>query len=137
MKLAFLKWFFVVSVLMCSNGLFAQAGSPADTFPVPNRDFYQLFYLQRQPNSNTIVADLNVKNGKVDSENPVHIYWLRYAEQGQKAELNWIQRTFAYGIQAKKIDEGNYKFNFVSYKKSEIYPGTRDRETFESFCKTR
>ncbi len=121
MKAGLLRCFFVLSAFFWSVGLQAQETSPADTFPVPNKSQNQLFYLQRQPNANTIVVDLNVKNGKLDVENPVHVYWLRYTENGQKAELNWIQKTFAYGIHSNKIREGLYELNFVSYKKMKFY----------------
>lgn len=117
MKTFFIRCIFLVLVAIYSGQVFAQATSPADTFPVPNRNAYQLFYLQRQPNTNTIMVELNVKNGRFDVEDPVHVYWIRYTEEGQKKELNWIQQTFAYGMQAKKISEGVYELNFVSYEK--------------------
>lgn len=117
MKVVLGRWFFVVLAILWFGCLQAQKNSPADTFPIPNNTQYQLFYLQRQPNANTIVVDVNIKNGKIDSENPVHVFWIRFTESGQKSELNWIQRTFAYGIHSNKIREGLYELNFVSYKK--------------------
>jgi Domain of unknown function (DUF4833) len=90
-------------------------------FPVPQANPLQLFYLQRTPNTNTIVCDLNLVNGKPDEEEPVHVYWIRYTEQGQKKELNYIQRKFAYGIKSKKLAEDRYELNFVSYKKLKMY----------------
>ena len=62
------------------------------------------------------MVDLNKKNCRMDLDNPLHVYWIRYTEEGQNAELNWIQRVFAYGIHSKKNFEGVYEFNFVSYK---------------------
>ncbi|HEY9341270.1 MAG TPA: DUF4833 domain-containing protein [Hanamia sp.] len=109
-------WIFIVMIFM-STKVFSQSTSPADTFPVPKNNPYQLFYLQRQPNTNTIVVDLNVENGKVNNEHPVIVYWRRYQEDGRKAKLNFIQKEFAYGIQSKKIADGKYELNFVSYKK--------------------
>jgi hypothetical protein len=107
---------FLVMIFM-STGALSQRTSPADTFPVPKNNPYQLFYLQRQPNTNTIVVDLNVINGKVNVDKPVNVYWIRYQEDGRKAKLNFIQKEFAYGIQSKKIADGKYDLNFVSYKK--------------------
>ena len=109
-------WLFIV-ILFISTKAFSQSTSPADTFPVPKNNSYQLFYLQRQPNTNTIVVDLNVVNGKVNIEKPVNVYWIRYQEDGRKAKLNFIQKEFAYGIQSKRIADGKYELNFVSYKK--------------------
>lgn len=108
--------FFIIVTLVGING-FSQSRSPADTFPVPKNDPYLLFYLQRQPNSNTIIVNLNVENGKVNPDNPVNVFWIRYQEDGRKAKLNFIQKEFAYGVQLKKIADGKYDLNFVSYKK--------------------
>ncbi len=90
-------------------------------FPVPPGSSNQLFYLQRTPNTNTIMYDLNVVNGNVDPDDPVHVYWLRYQEKGQKQELSYIQRKFAYGIKSNKISEREFELNFVSYKKKKMY----------------
>jgi len=87
------------------------------SFPVPKNNPAQLFYLQRTPNTNTIVCELNFKNGGLDKDDPVHVFWIRYGEQGQKAELNFIQRNFAYGIKSKQVAPDKYELNFVSYKK--------------------
>lgn len=106
----------LLTVLSLNNKCYSQLTSPADTFPVPKNTAYQLFYLQRQPNTNTIMVDLNVENGKVNPDNPVHVYWIRFQEGGKKAPLNFIQKEFAYGVKTKKTGEGKYDLNFVSYK---------------------
>jgi hypothetical protein len=113
--------FLLLLVLLVSCVLVpAQVICPADTFPVPSGNAYQLFYLQRQPNTNTIAVELNVKKGQVDIDNPVHVYWLRFTEKGQRAELNFIQRTFAYGMNIDKLANNQYDLSFVSYKKLKI-----------------
>ena len=101
--------------------LFAQNTSPADTFPVPPENPNLLFYLQRQPNTNTIIYALNIKNNKIDEDDPVRVYWIRYPEKGQREELSWIQRTFAYGVHSKRISGSEYELNIVSYKKQKIW----------------
>ncbi len=90
-------------------------------YPTPVGNSNQLFYLQRTHNKNTIVYELNFKNGKVNTEDPVHVFWLRYQERGQKEELSYIQRKFAYGLKSKKIAENQYELSLVSYKKYKIY----------------
>ncbi len=95
---------------------------PQDTFPVPFGIKNQLFYLQRTPNVNTIVCELNyLKNGQLNEDNPVHVFWIRYQEAGRKAELSFLQRTFAYGIKARPIGKGKYELRFVSYQKTPLY----------------
>lgn len=113
----FIRLNFFVLLFVCAIPVFAQMTSPADTFPLPKKEVYSLFYVQRQPNTNTIMIDLNIKDGELDLDHPVHVYWRRYAEKGQIEELSWIQRTFAYGMDSKKISDNAYELNFVSYKK--------------------
>jgi hypothetical protein len=89
-----------------------------EKYPALADNISRLFYVQRSPNSNTIVYELNTaKNGQLDPENPVHVYWLRYAEKGQKEELNYVQRKFAYGVVSKPLGRDKYDIRFVSYKK--------------------
>ena len=105
----------VILLLACVNLLAQQK------FPVPAGNPKQLFYLQRTSNTNTIVCELNYKGKELDEEDPVHVYWIRYGEDGQKEELNFIQRKFAYGIKANLISKDKYQLNFVSYKKYPMY----------------
>lgn len=94
---------------------------PQDTFPVPNGNPNQLFYLQRTSNTNTIVCELNFdRNGKLNEESPIHVFWLRFTEGGVRKELNYIQRVFAYGIKTQPQPNGTYNMHFVSYKKQNL-----------------
>ena len=88
---------------------------------MPAGNSKQLFYLQRTSNTNTIVYELNYKNGSIDTENPVQGFWIRYQEMGQREELSFIQRKFAYGLKTKKIADDQYELSFVSYKKYKMY----------------
>ncbi|RYD55463.1 MAG: DUF4833 domain-containing protein [Sphingobacteriales bacterium] len=93
-----------------------------DTFPVPKGIKEMLFYVQRTPNTNTIVYELNRgKDGKLNAEEPIHIFWLRYQEDGKRKELNFIQRKFAYGLKVKKQKEDAYDLRFVSYDKHPLF----------------
>jgi hypothetical protein len=88
-----------------------------DKFPAPPESISRLFYMQRTSNANTLIYELNAKNGQLNEDEPMHVYWLRYAENGQKEELNYIQRKFAYGLITKKLNNEQYDVRFVSYKK--------------------
>jgi hypothetical protein len=68
------------------------------------------------------VYELNYKkNGELDTDDPVHVFWIRYTENGQRAELNFIQRYFAYGIKAKLLAKDYYELQVVAYKKQVLY----------------
>lgn len=88
-------------------------------FPVPPASIERLFYVQRMPNTNTLIYELNIdkKTGKPDADEPVHPYWIRYNDKGQKEELNYIQRKFAYGLVQKSLGDDKFDIRFVSYKK--------------------
>jgi hypothetical protein len=91
--------------------------STEEKFPTPAENVNRLFYVQRSPNINTIIYELNNKDGQLDPESPIHVYWLRYADKGQKEELSYIQRKFAYGLITKPAGNDRYDVRFVSYKK--------------------
>lgn len=103
--------------------LFAQITNPSPIhFPVPGREENMLFYLQRDPNTNTLIYALNLqKDGKIDKNQPVKIYWIRYSENKQRKELGYIQRKFAYGLITKPINQEQYELRFVSHKSLVFY----------------
>jgi phosphatidylglycerophosphate synthase len=92
-----------------------------ETFPIPPANAMSLFYLQRTPNSNTVICELNETNGVLDKDEPVHVLWIRYTEQKQRQELNFIQRHFAYGLKQRDLGDGSWELHFVSYKKVPLY----------------
>lgn len=98
-----------------TKNLYQMPGNPYQALPA---NVSRLFYVQRTPNANTIVYELNLDDkGQPDTEQPVHPYWIRYTEGGKKDELNFIQRKFAYGLTSKSLGNGKYDIRFVSYKK--------------------
>jgi hypothetical protein len=103
----------------------------ADTFPTPTGIPDMLFYVQRTQNTNTIIYQLNV-DGKdqVNKEHPVNIFWMRYADNKGKADLSYLQRTYAYGLKTKDLGNDKYELRFVSYKKTAFYL-TRSERTKE------
>lgn len=92
-----------------------------DTFPVPKFNAKTQFYVQRTPNTNTIMYELNIKNGVMNEKDPVHVYWIRYANGGGTEELSYIQRKFAYGVKVSKIADEKYKLLFAAYDKIPFY----------------
>ena len=116
-----IKRLFFITILLLTQLVFNFAAAQDKAFPVPDGNSKQLFFLQRTPNTNTIVCELNYKDGVVDKEDPVHVFWIRYQEKGQAEDLSYIQRKFAYGVKTKEIAENKYELNFVSYKKYKMY----------------
>jgi len=67
-------------------------------FKVPDEP-NQLFYVQRSPNSNTVVyaAKLDTK-GNFDTRTPVEAFWRKFNIDGGKKNLNFMERMMAYGV---------------------------------------
>jgi len=113
------------TAILANNLLVAESPQTGEAsiqgFPVPKVS-NQLFYLQRDPNTNTIVCQLNLDSeGKVDQKTPVNVFWIRYTEGAKRTELNFIQRKFAYGITSKQISADKHELRFVSYSKYPMY----------------
>jgi hypothetical protein len=98
------------------------------SFPTPPSNERSLFYIQRSPNVNTIMYEVNEDGGQVEPEHPVKVYWIRYGEEGQREDLSYIQRNYAYGIKSKKLDARNYELRFVSYKKLPFLMSLSDKD---------
>ncbi|HSD06409.1 DUF4833 domain-containing protein [Flavobacterium sp.] len=117
----FTKPLIVITLLVnvISGNLLAQAKNPSPlNFPTPRNIDNMLFYIQRDPNINTAIYAINYQqNGKIDKSNPIKAYWIRYAEKGEIKDFNYLQRKFAYGIESKLLNNEEFEFKFVSYKK--------------------
>ncbi|WP_285545487.1 DUF4833 domain-containing protein [Dyadobacter frigoris] len=86
--------------------------------PVPNEVHNLLFYIQRDPDSNTVCYTLNVnENGQFNEKEPVNIFWVRYAEGGNRKELNYLQRKFGYGLKIKANGINQFEIRPVAYPK--------------------
>lgn len=119
------------------TGIGAKAGGPErPKFPVPTGIPHMLYYLQRTPNSNTVVYDLNLKaDGTLDEDDPVNVYWLRYTEGGTKKGLNFIQRKFAYGIKVKRLSAEKYEIKSVAYDGRPMYLMKSDKGQYQMYMK--
>lgn len=94
----------------------AAAGFDADAvprldWPVPPVSDNLLFYVQRSSNPNTIVYTANIApDGRLDSDNPVDVYWLRYNTDGARKDLTLIERSMAFGVSARPVPDAPGEF---------------------------
>lgn len=86
---------------------------PAD-YPRPPQTAQHLFFIQRNLNSNTIVYDMDLKDGQIKKGHPIDAYWLRYQEDGSRKDLSWLQAVLAYGYTSKVMEEG-YRIKLKAY----------------------
>lgn len=82
-----------------------------------------LFYVQRSTNPNTVVyAARRDAQGGLDTQLPVDVYWRRFASDGNRSELTYLERTLAYGIDVRPLGtgEGAFAISLVSYPKRKV-----------------
>lgn len=107
---------------------FSDSSINASDFPVPPYSKKSLFYIHRSPNPNTVIYEVNLTDKNViDPKNPVKVYWIRYGEKGQYRELNYIERTFAYGVKAEPIDSKLYNVEFNADKDKSFHVSVDER----------
>lgn len=115
----FMLFFNLLSII----AVYPQQDDPSPlVFPTPKHITNMLFYLQRDPNINTVIYAINLeKSGKVNKSEPVSAYWIRYAENNEVKELNFIQRKFAYGITSKALGNDTFELRFTALRKQVLY----------------
>jgi len=65
-------------------------------------------------NTNTIVYDIDIREGKIKSNHAIDAYWLRYGEDGRRKDLSWLESILAYGYSSKKMETG-YRIKLKAY----------------------
>ena len=110
----FLYFFWGILIGSENNILTAQTN-----YPTPVKPASHLFYIQRTGNTNTIMYDaVLTSDAQIAITQPIKPYWIRFAENGDKKDLSFIQRKFAYGVEIKKLQTPNeFEFYIVSYSK--------------------
>jgi hypothetical protein len=117
MKFRFAFLLAMLMVLPAQARDFASSISESDAvaplrpqFKVPDEP-NQLFYVQRSPNSNTVVyaAKLDAQ-GNIDSRMPVEAFWRKFNIDGSKQPLNFMERMMAYGV---KIESRKQPITFT------------------------
>jgi hypothetical protein len=109
---------YLLMIFTCT--MLASLANTADRFPTPPDSPIRLFYIQRSSNANTVIYDANLTGNKsLNPKSPVHTYWIRYGDNGQKEELSTIQRTLAYGLYTDliKSESNAYEGYFLAYRK--------------------
>lgn len=75
-------------------------------FKIPDEP-NQLFYVQRSPNSNTVIYAANLDGqGNLNASAPVEVFWRKFNIDGSKQPLNFMERTMAYGVKLDKTKPG-------------------------------
>lgn len=117
-----IKLFSLLTSVLCATIAFAQNPLPGNrSWPVPDVPDL-LFYIQRDPDANTVVYTLNTdKSGLVNQKDPIHIFWIKYTEGGVHEPLNILQKDLAYGLSVKPVGHEQYRLKAVAYPKIDMF----------------
>ena len=126
------KYFFTLSLLLfgISLSFYAQnVESVFDGHTVPD-DPNVMFYIQKNTNPNTVVYALRLdSDGKIDTKEPMEVFWRRYQEDGRRKKLGWLEKTFAFDFKVRPVDAkpNTYVFNLVAMKNKNVFV-TQDKK---------
>lgn len=102
---------FLLFMLLCMTCLMsskAQETTPAE----------RLFHITRTLNADLVCYDVNLKDGKLNTKEPIHVYWLNRTEHpGRTNELNMLQRKLAYGYKVVSKGDDTADIKLTAYNK--------------------
>lgn len=109
-------WILGMAALLSFSGVRSEGD-----FPAPPYTKQSLFYIYRNLNNHSVVYEINkLANGTIDPENPFKIYWNRVGEKHRYRDLNYMERTFAYGLKTNPMGNGKVHAIFVARKEYSI-----------------
>lgn len=77
---------------------------------------HTVFYIQRNKNANTVFYDARLdKSGRLDHDSPIDVYYIQYAVDGSRSELNYLERTLAYGYTSSQLAPNHYKIKLRAF----------------------
>jgi hypothetical protein len=99
-------------------------GRPAH-YPVPEQRPEQLFYIQRNKNTATVIYKINeMLGGVLNLDNPLELWWLTFDNNGTENdchELNAMQVNLAYGYESHPIQNNLIRFCLKAYRDLVFY----------------
>ncbi len=105
-----------ISITLFLVSVFA---GPSTQYPTPTKNKNHLFYIQRTHNTNTIIYEANFdEKGVLNPKKPILIHWILFEEDQKIESLSRFERSFAYGIKHKVVENktGEFDIKIVSYK---------------------
>ncbi|QNK61221.1 DUF4833 domain-containing protein [Pedobacter sp. PAMC26386] len=81
-----------------------------------------LFFVQRNPDANTVIYELNLnEDGTLCTQAPVKVSWIKYAEDGKREELTSVERKYVYGVHSQNLGNDEYEIHLMAYTKLPLY----------------
>lgn len=91
--------------------LLVVAAQASDPEPEPQR----LFHIERNKNANIVVYDARVlPDSSLTEKDPIIVYWLKLAEDGERKNLKRVEKKKAYGFKVKSREENRVVLDLVA-----------------------
>ena len=110
--------YFLSLLIVCFScmGLYAE-NTDENTYETSER----LFHIARSANKNLVCYDANIVEGKLDTKNPLKVYWVNREEHpGETNGLNYIQRKLAYGYKLVSRGQDQCVCTLTAYPKRKL-----------------
>jgi len=116
-----MRYLFTTFLLLYSFHLSSYCINPAINEKYLESSNQRLFVIERNMNKNIVCYDAKItKTGKLNIEDPIDAYWIDYATDGKRSELNYIQRKMAYGFDYEKINNEKIYLILKAFDKRKI-----------------
>lgn len=94
---------------------------------------HRLFHIERNKNANIVVYDAQVlPDGNLPKKNPVIVYWLKLAEDGERKKLKGIEKRMAYGFKVESRDGNDLVLKMKADVGRQVMVAA-DEDTFRAF----
>ena len=96
------------------------ARAAIDRSPPPERTA-SLFTIQRTENANELVYEARLTSEGLATKNPIKVYWVMKAQDGQLEDLNDLEKQMAYGVTVEKATRAEAIFTLKAFKGRKIF----------------
>lgn len=77
----------------------------------------KVFHISRSLNGNLVRYDVNLNNGKIDTKEPLYVYWDNVADNPKNTkELSFLQKKMAYGYTVISASANEVVIKLKAYK---------------------
>jgi hypothetical protein len=117
-KTKLLLLLFVAIISLIPNNLQAQEiDNVSDEVKSQN-----LFYIERNKNTNRVVYDVRIQSdGYLFEDEPLDVYWLLFADSGEREELNRFENNRAYGIDIENYKKDELEFTLSANDERKLF----------------
>ena len=95
------------------------ARAAIDRSPPPERTA-TLFNIQRTENANELFYEARLTPEGLATKDPIKVYWVMKAEEGQREDLNDLEKQMAYGVAVESATRTETVFTLKAFKGRKI-----------------